>query len=449
MTEHGRIPPVSSQRKLLSHPSAWAAPVVIVVAICAVMSLLYLGGSVNPNLHVKDFPVAVVNQDTGTTLADGTELRVGETAAEAVVSGVDPEQFDVQRLTLEEAKSRMDRGELYGAIVFPADLSADLVEYAGAAARDEALSQPAVEVLTNPRIGSAAVTTVTRLGESALSNVDTQVGQQLEGLAQRINAAQASSTGSSAGELSGLAVTALEGPLDIKVTAYRPLPDGTGAGISAFYYVLLLVLAGFTGSMTAGTLIDSRLGFTFTEVGPRYMLLPHSGISRRATLIFKWAVMALIALSVSALYLAVSQLLDMPIEHPVLLWAFGAAAIFSVATLAQAIQAAAGSLGMIVNLFIFIILAMPSAGAAIPLEMLPSFLRWLATFEPMHQLYLGTRSILYFDATAESGLARGLTATAVFAAIGLLIGLVSTTIYDRKGLNRRVPGSVAATRPVD
>jgi YhgE/Pip-like protein len=448
MTEHGHAPSNSSQRKLLSHPSAWAAPVVIVVAICAVMSLLYLGGSVNPSLHIKDFPVAVVNQDAGTSLADGTELQVGETAAEAVVSGVDPEQFDVQRLTLEEAKSRMDRGELYGAIVFPADLSADLVEYAGVTARGEAISQPAVEVLTNPRIGSAATTTVTRLGESALRNVDTQVGQQLEGLAQRLNATQAPSTGGPA-ELSGLATAALEAPLDIQVGAYRPLPDGTGAGISAFYYVLLLVLAGFTGSMTAGTLIDSRLGFTITEVGPRYMLLPHSGISRRATLIFKWAVMAVIALSVSAVYLAISQFLDMPIEHPVLLWAFGAAAIFSVATLAQAIQAAAGSLGMIVNLFIFIILAMPSAGATIPLEMLPNFYRWLATFEPMHQLYLGTRSILYFDATAESGLARGLIATAVFAAIGLLVGLVATTIYDRKGLNRRVPSSVAATRPVD
>jgi YhgE/Pip-like protein len=427
----------------LAHPSAWAAPAVVVIVICVVMSLLYFGGSVNPSLHIKDFPIAVVNQDSGTTLPSGTEVKVGESAAAAITSGVDAEQFDVRGLTLQQAQEQMDRGELYGAIVLPADLSADLVTYAGAAARGEAVTQPVAEVLTNPRIGAAATATVTRLGQSALSSADTQIGQQLQELVQQMSAAQAAATGASPGQVSGLATAALQAPLDVQVNAYQPLPDGTGGGVSAFYYVLLLVLAGFTGSMTAGTLIDSRLGFTPTEVGPRFMLLPHSGISRRATLMFKWAVMALIALSVSAVYLAVSQILDMPVDHPVLLWAFGAAAIFSVAALAQAIQAAVGSLGLIVNLFIFIILAMPSAGATIPLEMLPNFFRWLATFEPMHQLYLGTRSILYFDASADSGLTRGFIATAVFTAIGLLIGLVATTIYDHKGLHRRVAASTA------
>jgi YhgE/Pip-like protein len=435
--------PANTQRTLLAHPSAWAVPTAVVIVVCAIMSSLYLGGSVNPSLHIRDFPVAVVNQDTGATLPDGTVLKVGESSTEAVASGVDPEQFDVRTLTLDQAREQMDRGELYGAIVFPADLSSDLVTYAGAAASGEAASQPAVEVLTNPRIGSAATATVTRLGENALGTAEAQIGQQLQGLVQQMGAAEAAATGASPREISGLAVRALEAPLDVQVIAYEPLPDGTGGGISAFYYVLLLVLAGFTGSMTASTLIDSRLGFTPTEVGPRFTLLPHSGISRRATLIFKWAVMALIALTVSGLYLAVSQVLDMPVDHPVLLWAFGAAAIFSVAALAQAIQATFGSLGMIVNLFIFIILAMPSAGATIPLEMLPNFFRWLATFEPMHQLYLGTRSILYFDATAESGLTRGFVATAVFTALGLLLGLVATTIYDRKGLNRRVADPTA------
>jgi YhgE/Pip-like protein len=445
MTDHGHHAPVGSQRKLLSHPSAWAVPTVVVIVICAVMSSLYLGGTVDPSSHIEDFPVAVVDQDAGTTLPNGTEVKVGESTAEAITSGADAEQFDVRSLTLEEAQEQMDRGELYGAIVLPADLSSDLLTYAGAAARGDAVSRPVVEVLTNPRIGSAAVATVTALGETALGAADTQIGQQLEGLVQQTSAAQAAATGTSPGQVSGLAATALEAPLDIQVNAYRPLPDGTGAGISAFYYVLLLVLAGFTGSMAAGTLIDSRLGFTPTEVGPRFMLLPHSGISRRTTLVFKWAVMALIALGVSALYLGVSQILDMPVDHPVLLWAFGAAAIFSVAALAQAIQAAVGSIGMIVNLFIFIILAMPSAGATIPLEMLPDFFRWLATFEPMHQLYLGTRSILYFDATAESGLTRGFIATAVFTAIGLILGLVATTIYDRKGLSRRAADPIAAS----
>jgi YhgE/Pip-like protein len=444
MTDHGHLAPTGSQRKLLTHPSVWAVPTIVVMLICAVMSLLYLGGSVNPSLHIRDFPVAIVNQDDGTTLPDGTTVKIGEDTAKAITSGVDAEQFDVRALTLEEAQEQMDTGELYGAIVLPDNLSSDLVTYAGAAARGESAARPVTEVLTNPRIGAAAAATVTRLGESALSTADTQIGEQLAMLVQEMGAAQAAANGDSPAQISDLAAAALAAPLDIQVNAYRPLPDGTGGGISAFYYVLLLVLAGFTGSMTAGTLIDSRLGFTPTEVGPRFMQQPHSGISRRTTLIFKWVVMALIALGVSGIYLAVSHLLDMPIDDPVLLWAFGAAAIFSVAAFAQAIQAIFGSLGMIVNLFIFIILAMPSAGATIPIEMLPDFFRWLATFEPMHQLYVGTRSILYFDATGASGLTQGFIAIAVLTAIGLLIGLVATTIYDRRGLHRRAADSTTA-----
>jgi YhgE/Pip-like protein len=444
MTARSHLAARGSQWKLLTHPTAWAVPAVVVMLICTIMSMLYFGGSVNPSRHIKDFPVAVVNQDAGTTLPDGTVVEVGRSTAQAITAGVDAEQFDVRSLTLEQAQEQMSRGELYGAIVLSPDLSSDLVGYASAAARGEAASQPVAEVLTNPRIGSAATTTMTRLGEDALSTAEARIGRQLEALVREMGAAQAAATGTSPAQVSGLAAAALEAPLDIQVNAYKPLPDGTGGGISAFYFVLLLVLAGFTGSMTAGTLIDSRLGFTPTEVGPRFRLLPHSGISRRATLIFKWAVMALIALGVSGLYLAVSQILDMPVDHPVLLWAFGAAAIFSVATLAQAIQAAVGSLGLIVNLFIFIVLAMPSAGATIPIEMLPDFFRWLATFEPMHQLYLGTRSILYFDATAESGLAQGFVAAAVFTTLGLIIGLVATTIYDRKGLHRRAAGPTTA-----
>ncbi|EUA91800.1 conserved transmembrane domain protein [Mycobacterium ulcerans str. Harvey] len=49
---------------------------------------------------------------------------------------------------------------------------------------------------------------------------------------------------------------------------YNPLPNGTGNGLSAFYYALLLLLAGFTGSIVVSTLVDSLLGYVPAEFGP-------------------------------------------------------------------------------------------------------------------------------------------------------------------------------------
>ncbi|MGW6724688.1 YhgE/Pip domain-containing protein [Nocardia sp. NPDC055029] len=55
------------------------------------------------------------------------------------------------------------------------------------------------------------------------------------------------------------------------------------------------------------------------------------------------------------------------------------------------------------------------------------------------------RAILYYDARASSGLAHGVWMALLGLAIGLVIGLVATSFYDRKGLERRA-GSTSGTR---
>ena len=68
-------------------------------------------------------------------------------------------------------------------------------------------------------------------------------------------------------------------------------------------------------------------------------------------------------------------------------------------------------MGLIVNLFIFVMLGLPSNGATIPLEAAPKVFGWLATFEPMHQVFLGARALLYLDGRADAGLTHALVMT--------------------------------------
>jgi hypothetical protein len=102
-------------------------------------------------------------------------------------------------------------------------------------------------------------------------------------------------------------------------------------------------------------------------------------------------------------------------------------------------------MGLLVNMLIFVILGLPSAGATVPLQAAPSFFTFLAKFEPMHQVFLGTRALLYFDGHADAGLSHALILTAIGMAIGLLIGAIVTMLYDRKGFHR-LPGAVEAAR---
>ncbi|ETB30591.1 hypothetical protein N602_31965 [Mycobacterium avium subsp. hominissuis 10-5606] len=96
---------------------------------------------------------------------------------------------------------------------------------------------------------------------------------------------------------------------------------------------------------------------------------------------------------------------------------------------------------MLVSMLVFVIFGLPSAGATVPLEATPPLFRWLAGFEPMHQVFLGARSLLYFGGRGDAGLSQALTMTSAGLAIGLLLGGIVTHLYDRKGFHR-IPGAV-------
>jgi uncharacterized phage infection (PIP) family protein YhgE len=126
----------------------------------------------------------------------------------------------------------------------------------------------------------------------------------------------------------------------------------------------------------------------------------------------------------------------MPIPLGWPLWAYGVFAIIAVGITSSSLLSVLGSMGLLVSMLIFVILGLPSAGATVPLEATPTFFRWLSEFEPMHQVFLGVRSLLYLNGRADAGLSQALWMTAVGLVIGLLLGAIITHVYDRKGFHR-------------
>jgi ABC-type polysaccharide/polyol phosphate export permease len=163
-------------------------------------------------------------------------------------------------------------------------------------------------------------------------------------------------------------------------------------------------------------------------------------ISRTQTLLLKMAMTAgIIVLSTTLVMIATIGILGMDASHLPLLWVYSYCASLAVGLGVQAINAAFGGIGQLVSMFVFIVLGLPSSGSTVPLEAVPGFYRFLSTFEPMHQLSMGVRAILFFDARGDAGLTRAWIMIAVGAALGLLFGLAMTRYYDRKGLHRFTP----------
>ncbi|MFI6776055.1 YhgE/Pip domain-containing protein [Nocardia sp. NPDC050412] len=413
-----------------SRVRVWLAPAVVVSLLMALLATMYLAYVVDPSKHLHGFPIALVDQDSGDVIG-GKPTNVGKQISDALVQQTPSDKIDLRVLGINEAQQQLNSGNVYGAIVIPSDFTKRLGVFATAGVLPGDVTQPIITVYTNPRSGAFSSQVVQTVAGNALTQANQTVGKQLTETVQT----QLRSSGS-APELVGLSRLMLAKPIDVVVTPFHPLPSGTGGGLTAFFYTMLVLLAGFTGAMVINGMVDSSLGFTPTEFGPWYVHYPPTPISRLGTLLLKWGVITGSAPVVAGIFMAVGHWLGMPIERPLLLFLYSAFAIIAVGVTALSIVSALGTAGLLVNLILFIVLGLPSSGGTIPIEAIPKSVAWLADFEPMHQVYLGIRAILYFNADGSAGLNRAIWMTLLGLVIGLVLGGVVTRYYDRKELHR-------------
>ncbi|AOD20975.1 hypothetical protein IM25_04475 [Rhodococcus sp. p52] len=422
----------------LRSPRFWLAPFAVVAAMMSALAYFYLGALLDPSENLRQFPMAIVNQDVGDVLPGSDERQnFGDQITEGILDGIDPEEIDLRRMGISAANQGLDDGSLYGAIVIPSDFTKRISILAQASVVPGDIEKPIITLYTNPRTGAFATGIVTTIGDRALTQVNDTVGQQLT---ETVTATLAESAPDL--QLSGASSLVLTQPIDALPVEHKPLPDGTGAGLSAFFYTLLLILAGFTGATIINAVVDSALGFVPTEYGPLYIARETTRMSRLQVLALKWGITVVMSLIVSALYVWIPTALGMPAPRALLLWEYGALAISAVGITSLAVMSIFGAAGLLVNLIVFIVLGLPSSGGTIPIEATPRMFEWLSTFEPMHQIYLAVRSILYFDGRPDAGLGHGVTMTIVGVVFGLVVGALVTWIYDRVGFHRAADAPV-------
>ncbi|WP_338039860.1 DUF3533 domain-containing protein [Nocardia mangyaensis] len=423
-------PPVADSKPHRKHASMplreWLAPITLVTVLAALLGTMYLGYTADPEKHLHDFPIALVNQDVGDTLGD-TPTNIGDQITTALGENIPADKIDLRTVGLNEAQRQLQNGEVYGAIVIPGDFTKRVAILGTASVVPGEIEQPIISVLTNPRAGTLAAQIMQTIADQAMAEVNSTVGAQLT---DQVHTAVGDTP------LSGAAQLQLTTPIDVIVTAYHPLPEGTGQGLAAFFYTLVLLIVGFSGAMMINSLVDASLGFIPAEYGPWHKPTPPAPISRWRTLLIKWGIAAISAPIASAVFLGIGAALNMSIEQPLLLFLYGTLAIAAIAITGLSVMAAFGTAGLMINLIVFVVLGIPSSSGTIPLEATPRWIADMATFEPMHQIYLAVRAILFFDGHLEAGLSQGLWMTFAGLAIGLVLGAVATHTYDLRGLHR-------------
>ena len=200
------------------------------------------------------------------------------------------------------------------------------------------------------------------------------------------------------------------------------------------------MMCGFLGATVVNTSVDVYLGYTTSEVGPRWRQRLPLPITRWHTLLAKWIVAAgTIPVLTGLVVVVAAGVLRMDAPHLWILWLFASFAAVVVAIGTLVFFAALGSIGQLLALLVFVYLALASSGGTVPLQALSGFYQFVANFEPLRQILEGIRAILYFNAAGDAGLYRGLLLTAIGLAFWLVIGTAITRWYDRKGFHRIHP----------
>ncbi|MGW5777971.1 YhgE/Pip domain-containing protein [Streptomyces sp. NPDC003863] len=404
---------------LLRHARLWLVPTILCALVSLLLSLLYMGGILNPSDHLDRLPIALVDEDQGRPLP-GQQENLGKQITYTVATvGSSKTSIDWRRLDAAEAQDALASGKVFGALVVPADFTASVA----ALTTNRATTRPTLTVLTNPGLGSLGSSLASQINQGAAHQASLTIGKQLAAT-------------------SAVPTTRvlLADPVAVVTRVGHPIGRHSGLGLTAFYYTLLLVLGGFIGGNLVNAGADTALGYADSEIGPWHTRRPTVPVSRTQTLVLKMVMTAGISLLTTTLVMiATIAILGMDADHIPMLWLFSYCATVAVGLGVQAINAAFGGIGQLVSMFVFIALALPSSGATVPLEATPAFYRFLGVFEPMHQLSSGVRSILYFDARADAGLARGWIMIAVGTVAALAFGFAMTHYYDRRGLRRLTP----------
>ncbi|MER6096579.1 DUF3533 domain-containing protein [Streptomyces sp. NPDC001728] len=440
-------PPHVSARGLLRRRGVWIPSAVILGLLSFVLSLLYLGANNDPVGSTKDLPIALVNADRGTQAA-GKRIDLGAQITARITGSADlKEKVDWKQVDRRTADDLLASGKVFGALVIPDDFSASVAALAGPPQRTP--HPPAMTVLTNPAAGSFGSSMATEINRKVVETTSAELGKQLgQAAAQRAAAPGAAGQGAAGHSAPAHAASApgaaaqlmIAEPVHLSVQEGHPLGQHSGLGLSAFFYALILVLGGMLGANVIHTQVDTSLGYIASDKGPFRVVKPVQHVTRVHHFLVCSALMTVLSMLTSALAMtAAVGVIGIDASHLALLWIFGTCATAAMGITALALLAAFGTPGPIVSMLVLIGLAIPSAGATIPIQALPDFYRFLAEFEPFRQVVDGVRSILYFGARADAGLGRAWMMVGIGFAVSFALGLALTHLYDRRGLHRAAP----------
>lgn len=372
--------------KLLKNKFVWL-PILVALFIGAYFSITAI-----PSTHMKvnDLPIAIVNEDQGTTGKNLTKQITTKNSSNSSKMSIKWTVFNSQEDLLKE----MNKEKYYGAIVIPQNFSSNL----------QSLMTPnpkkaKLKIIINQGMGTTITTQVNTALTEMTHQINTALGKQLlQTLSKKMPAIPAEMASN------------LTNPLTIKTEKINKTGDLANGGAHFFQSVWLGCL---------GT--SMLLGFAFSKIKFKSLREKFSALGVQLLS----AIISSFVIGYGVIYLQ-STILNVTIPNFTLLGLFLSLCAFSFIIFINGVESWVG----LISIPVFMLLLFFAAPllTAIP-ESLNGFYSTLSNWLPMSYMYRGVKSIMYFNNSPSQSIIMGLIYTII---VGLILVISAQFKKDKK-----------------
>lgn len=372
--------------KLLKNKFVWL-PILVALFIGAYFSITAI-----PSTHMKvnDLPIAIVNEDQGTTGKNLTKQITTKNSSNSSKMSIKWTVFNSQEDLLKE----MNKEKYYGAIVIPKNFSANL----------QSLMTPnpkkaKLKIIINQGMGTTITTQVNTTLTEMTHQINTALGKQLlQTLSKKMPAIPAEMASN------------LTNPLTIETEKINKTGDLANGGAHFFQSVWLGCL---------GT--SMLLGFAFSKIKFKSLREKFSALGVQLLS----AIISSFVIGYGVIYLQ-STILNVTIPNFTLLGLFLSLCAFSFIIFINGVESWVG----LISIPVFMLLLFFAAPllTAIP-ESLNGFYSTLSNWLLMSYMYRGVKSIMYFNNSPSQSIIMGLIYTII---VGLILVISAQFKKDKK-----------------
>ena len=372
--------------KLLKNKFVWL-PILVALFIGAYFSITAI-----PSTHMKvnDLPIAIVNEDQGTTGKNLTKQITTKNSSNSSKMSIKWTVFNSQEDLLKE----MNKEKYYGAIVIPQNFSSNL----------QSLMTPnpkkaKLKIIINQGMGTTITTQVNTALTEMTHQINTALGKQLlQTLSKKMPAIPVEMASN------------LTNPLTIETEKINKTGDLANGGAHFFQSVWLGCL---------GT--SMLLGFAFSKIKFKSLREKFSALGVQLLS----AIISSFVIGYGVIYLQ-STILNVTIPNFTLLGLFLSLCAFSFIIFINGVESWVG----LISIPIFMLLLFFAAPllTAIP-ESLNGFYSTLSNWLPMSYMYRGVKSIMYFNNSPSQSIIMGLIYTII---VGLILIISAQFKKDKK-----------------